>query len=150
MRARIGFITALSTGLILSCSAAEPDAPEGTGQSEQAIVGSCTVDTFGLPCDADGPLGVKLECEGVCTISGATAEPACVALSAAGVTAMNGAACGTLGGVGDGACAHRCYQGACINLVAPAGAACRPGFGNNTCDGACDGAGKCSPVGGSA
>src|SRR5688572_31734904 len=37
--------------------------PEAVAQTAEYITASCTALTLGMPCDPDGPTGVKLECQ---------------------------------------------------------------------------------------
>ena len=139
-------VTSLALAGCASADDGEPVADEETNASQEAITGACSWWTVGLPCDPDGA-GPLLECQGVCSPTG-TATATCTALSAAGVTGMNGATCGTNSSLGDAACANRCFNGACVNSPANKGAACRPTFQSNACDGVCDGAGACVPAAG--
>ncbi|HMR80012.1 MAG TPA: hypothetical protein PKD61_33115, partial [Polyangiaceae bacterium] len=139
-------LTGLGTAVLVSCGAGDSEEPvvdESVAQTQEAIIGNCTLNTFGLPCDPDGPLGPKLECQGKCWYGGTPAGP--IFLGLATPSEINGAACASGPGAGD--CANSCFNGACIAGAAAAkGAACRPGAASNTCEGACDGAGVCTVV----
>ncbi|MCE7893808.1 MAG: hypothetical protein DYH12_29600, partial [Sorangiineae bacterium PRO1] len=133
----------------MSCSAAdeptETSSPsEPTGEATEFLTGPCTAGNIGQPCDPDGATGPLLECGGICFV-GTNSLPACVTLAAAGIKTLDGAACGTVSGIGSGPCANSCLNGACIAVAAKAGAACRPAnsLNTNTCSGQCNGTGTC-------
>ena len=143
-KAVVTSLSLMGTAILFACSSdsVESPPPEPIAQVDQAVVGPCTMNTVGMPCDPDGPTGPKLECFGVCRISW-TGLPFC---APAAPNTLDGLACGTATGVGHAICQNRCQAGACVNIAAAAGAGCRPQDSSSPCDGACNGAGVCVPV----
>src|SRR5947209_3955186 len=65
----LGFIAA-------ACSSAQPGPTVEPGAvedvkstSEAIIITGCDINTVGLPCDPDGPMKPRTECEGSCVIN---------------------------------------------------------------------------------
>src|SRR5258706_4067964 len=124
MKKLISLLALCCAGAIGACSSGSGDdgakAPgEPVEQASESLTGTCTMNTFGHPCDPDGAAGPKLECEGVCWV-GTNGTMACSPIADVGIATMNGRVCGTTFGTG---CANSCFNGACVNTPPPAVAA---------------------------